>query len=782
MLVGNSIQSNSHYKKKRQPYYNDTHPNHPGEVYTKLQYNSIQKPLKVNGREQPTFKGFYNFKDFKKLFTTTTEKLPQNLSKFTFEMLEELGKSEFKKSKPLEIYENIIEEFERKVKIDGSFRKKLNIEEGWAGDISRKNLNLPNLPQKGPIRKLVESVFSPIASIINLYKPLVRSKFGKQLFPELHNKLLIEKQHEELIERYKGFIGLSDSIRIWENSYRQFSGNPHWHPGDNFLVPHDVVLGKIKRRRPKSFDPDKGKYSTKSLMLGNRLTSGLIYSVFLATDAYNTTMRFSGKKDESQKQQRSRFAQENARVGLNLYLQSLIFSTFETQMNKNLANALLASGATVALSEAVGRTLVSKPIMPSDKKTLDSMEQEMMSKKGFLPALGRLMTRVKKTEPPKTLAPAMTSNNIFATQKSNLPTTFNSFNSSSKDKPISFTGAAKLPQMFDSANLKKLLDIIEGFDGAQYKYYKETIENGFQMVKKSSSRDISGMKLEDAIEEFSSLPIGDKPTMQAKITQSVFAPVYWLQSAYKSVAKLFKDLNPMAKNIEMQKFIEENHMKEEFQAFRKKHLSLPAWQKSKLDQADKERKILEEFVDNKNKIKEEIQGVKNVLLWLDKQVKANKLNIENLEDKKKIETMLEKAMISSDASKQLEYDGNTLAQLNIHLARAITTIFLVTDAYNLTMQYSNDNKADAKVSARNRAVQEATRISISAYMLGFIHNLLSKACNSSLLGAFGVTAITSITNDTLTRLIVGVPLTAKSQEELLAKDKKKADKKRDIKK
>ncbi|CDC18172.1 unknown [Clostridium sp. CAG:306] len=136
----------------------------------------------------------------------------------------------------------------------------------------------------------------------------------------------------------------------------------------------------------------------------------------------------------------------------------------------------------------------------------------------------------------------------------------------------------------------------------------------------------------------------------------------------------------------------------------------------------------------------------------------------------------------ADGAKQLEYDGNTFAQANINLSRAITTLFLVTDAYNLTMQYSNDNKKDANKSAKNRAAQEISRISVSAYIMAFVHNLLSKLCNSSLGGAFTLTALTSSINDSLSRKVVGVPLTAKTQEQLEAIDAKNSKSKSPIKK
>jgi hypothetical protein len=98
------------------------------------------------------------------------------------------------------------------------------------------------------------------------------------------------------------------------------------------------------------------------------------------------------------------------------------------------------------------------------------------------------------------------------------------------------------------------------------------------------------------------------------------------------------------------------------------------------------------------------------------------------------------------------------------------------------MQYSDDNRKDAGKSAKNRAAQEISRISVSAYILAFVHNLLSKLCNSSLAGAFTLTAVTSTINDSISRKVVGVPLTAKTQEELQKIDVNNAKSKSPIRK
>lgn len=700
----------------------------------------------INQPSKVSFEGFSNLNVVKKLFTTTTNKIPQSLSKFTFETISKLSEKQHAS------YSKITNEFVQTVQTDWKFRQKLGLSLDWGKKISLNNL--PDMPTPGPVTQFLKTLVSPITWVFDFYKPLVRTKLGKQLFPKLNAKLALDAKHDKLFAQYKGFIGLTKSIKIWENGYRQFSGNGYWVDNKEFLIPEDVLINKIRRRRPKAFDPEKGKYSTKSLMLGNRLISGMIYAVFLSTDAFNTTFKFSKDKSEAVKQQKSRFSQENARIGLNLYLQNIIFSTFEQQMNKSLFNALFASGATVAMSEIVGRQLVSKPIMPSNKATLDRLDDEMLNKEGVLPAIGRLMTRVKK---PQEHCPHHTQPSMTAQLKPQIKS-FGEFGSLTKSKnTTTFTGMAKVAQTFDSKVLGKMLKIVEDFDPKQYEYYKETIEKGFKLA------GVQASNLDEAMVKFNRLPVGENATTQAKVLDSVFTPVKWVKGMFKSIGKSFK--TPALKRQELADFVNKNGLKEEFKEFLNQRLELPVWQKSQLNHTEKQAKILEEFVGGKQKIKEEIQGVKNVLLWLDKQIKANKIDLNHLSEKEKkaIHESLEKSIISNDGAKHLEYDGNTLSQLNIHTARLITTIFLVTDAYNLTMQYSNDNKKEAIKSAKDRTIQEATRISLSAYMLGFTHNLLSKFCNSSLLGAFTTTAVTSLTNDTLTRVLVGKPLTPQTK-------------------
>ena len=216
----------------------------------------------------------------------------------------------------------------------------------------------------------------------------------------------------------------------------------------------------------------------------------------------------------------------------------------------------------------------------------------------------------------------------------------------------------------------------------------------------------------------------------------------------------------------------------EYEQFSKKMNLSRLWRASSFDEKTKNTKILSEFLEAIEKDDEEIDGVKNILLYLDKHLKTKNISPENTEAAKKV---LYDNFMKTDGASHLEYDGNTFAMMNINLSRAITTLFLVVDAYNLSMQYSNNDKNVAINNGKSRALQEASRITVSAYMLAFVHNLLSKFCNSSLFGAFTTTALTSSINDTLARKAVGVPIGTKTYEELAEIDKQNAKSKSPLK-
>ncbi len=753
--------------------------------------NHIITPLTENSAATISFKGL-NFLNPNKYII---KRIPKGLTKKVFQSLKEVSSQQF------EYYSKIREEYVNLIKTDKEFRNKYGFSEDAAEKISCENLYY--IPQKELAGKLLSNVVKPFTSLYHGVKKLFASKNAH------YNQR--NKEYERVINNFSSLEGLINSHEIWENGYRSLSGHGKWTDTSDFLIPEDVLLSKIKRRRNKVVDPDKGKYSTTSLMLGNRFISGLVYAYFLGTDAYNTTMRFSNNKDEASIQRKSRIAQEFSRIGLNMYIQNLLFGTFETAVNKSLSTALFVSGSTVAFSEILGRKLVGKPIMPSDKETLDKLEKEMEAKKGVLPAVGRLLTRVKTN---RTTLP-----NSYKYTKANT-TAFSQF--SKNNSTPSFKGLYSSTRLFEKKSLIELLNIIKQADEKQFEYIKINL---IKSVKKSDefaeilksiknsdpNNDLLKLKeinldnkenIEKAFnlitnsELLKELPLGTKKNFHGQVIKSVLMPLHFLKNSAQSIKNFAANIyyrfssNQLSANLsKMEKTLSNPKFKEakDFKDFYEKRLQLKAWSESNFSDAEKKVRIFEEFMKILSKETEEIEGLKNIILWIDKQIAKAGIKVQedgklSAKDLEKLRKIMQDSVMKADSAKHVEYDGNKVTQTNINLARAITTLFLVTDAYNLTMQYSNDNKKEANISAKNRAAQEISRICFSAYILAFVHNLLSKLCNSSLAGAFSLTAITSILNDSVSRSIVGVPLKAKNQQELKEIDIKNAKSKSPIKK
>lgn len=824
MIKIGQIDTRHQYRLKRNDNHND---GWQGSLLSDKKYSdtvitkNIQKPLNGDMRSQLSFKGFYN-PFVGNILKPSIKLVPKNLQKKVFESLSRISDEQ------LESYVKIKNEFVDYIIKNESFRKRNGISDELLKQLqSKENDVLIYIPQKTVPVKFFNQLISPFTALYRSAEKLVLPK----------NSPLLQKRKEEerILKNYAAFEGLLKSHEIWENGYRKMTGHAKLTADSEFLIPNDVLDSKINRRRNKVVDPNKGKYSSNSLMIGNRLISGIIYSYFLGTDAYNTTMRYSNNKQEAAVQRKSRVAQEFSRIGMNMYIQNLLFGTFETAVNRSLSTAMFVSGSTVAFSEILGRKLVGRPIVPSTKEKLDKMEEEMYNKKGLLPSIGRLLTSVKKKEAVKSLNSNKVTGMFYDKTAAN-KALFSSFASGSADKAsqkeLSFKGSAPLEKIFksdkviDKELLKEIYHVVKQADSKKAEAVKETVmqavkkaryfykrEDSGKVVKATVINDFEAAKskkenviktpssFEDLIEnvEITSIPIGKQDTFLGKLVSSILVPVKFVKNIFKSLYSITRKAitavtgtknNPLQQEFEnLKKATDAKSQKrlQKFMEFYKHRLELEAWAKSPFSDNEKLLKIFAEFKSIKNKHKEDIEGVKNILLWLDKQFAKEGITVKEGQtltetQRKRVKEILMESVLKADGEKQLEYDGNTLAQTNINLSRAITTLFLVTDAYNLTMQYSNDNKKESAKSAKNRTAQEVSRIGVSAYIMAFVHNLLSKLCNSSLGGAFTLTAITSTINDSISREVVGVPLTAKSQEELEKLDKKNMESKSPIKK
>lgn len=707
-----------------------------------------------------------NYSRFAKIFGSVSEEIPKQYHKAALDAISTFSK------KQGEFYSNVIKDFTKHVKDNEDFQRRFKISPQIVEEIDITQLY--TLPKASVLKRFVTSALSPITSLRKLYIPIFDNSFGKRIAPKLYNYIQKNKAYDELAAKYRSFEGICDSVRIWESKLRKDLKYTPQNGNEKLIIPQDILVDKIIRRRLKSVNPDKGQYSTKHVALGTRFVTGSIYAYYLSNDSYNITMRLSGNKEEAGRERNLRAAQEGSRIVFNLGLQQILMGTFEKFNNKSIINALLISGATVALSEIFGRMLVGKPFTPSNKEQLDKMEKDFRQKEGILARLGRFMAGLKSSDkkPKNEIHPFSYNKNIFAPKTQLILTKPEDLKNSFTAAP-SF-GSKKIIKTLAAKELEGFMNVLQKCDEVQYNFFRSKILSYFKKLKEFNGHNLNSMSFEDAIKTMDKIPVGESESLVHKTLDSIFL--------ITKIKKLIKKITNKHSATSFEQ-IKEKSLLHAFEEYKREKLKTSLWKNSGLSSAQKEERLAKDFLDSKEKENEEINGVKNMLLWCQKFCKSKKINLANLKDEdiKKLQAKLSSIMLKSDASKEVEYDANFLAQLNMHFSRLITTIFLVVDSYNLTMQYSN-NKDSALGQAGSRAAQEGSRIGVGAYMMSIFHTMFKQIYNSTLAGALSVTAFTATFNDALARWVIGIPITPKNREQLVKMDEENSKSKNPAKK
>lgn len=734
------------------------------------------KPLE-RGLNQPKPGGFVVFKGMpvrttlNKLFKPVSEDVSSITKDTALRIVRSLDSS-------LESsYTEYITDFIQEVTKNPKFREFINISDDAAKSLSEDSLL--SLPKMNFVHRLAETVISPVTG---LTKAIYRFTFKNT------DAVKEAKRLENIEKNYQKALDLFDNAEFYEKRFRASHKITPRNPEEEFLIPEEELKDKLTRRCFKSFNPKMGQYSTKVLGPGNRIISGLIGASYLSNDAYNTTMHLTGERDKSVKERRSRFFQETTRIALSAYLMGIGLSLFKKSADRSMLAALGVTGAVTFLSEVMGRKLVGKAVLPSDKETLDKMEEKRKTAKGILPAIGRFITGEKVEKLYNNTIRKITLSSTQINKRFDTNTTFLNFTRNSKT--ISFTGGIplKVNNTFNSKELGHLIELMDNINPEMGKHTREIIEKGLKKVGKFANKDISNMSFDQAIKELKEVPVGSKGTTAQMISKTLGAPYHWIKGWIKGL----KDLIVSSKN-KLNKVTDDElldnvkkrlkpEMKDKFEEFANIRRAMPYWQKSKLSEKQKEVALIKEFLkNNTTNLDEEIEGTKNTLLWLRKTFDyTTKKNI-SLEDFIKdikqggtkyskeldaIKGKIEAQKLKAFSQGNTEYNTSKFSVINVNVARGITTGFLVTDAYNLTMQHSNNNSAESITNGKKRAIQEAARITVSAYIMNFFHTWWSKFINASLLGAFTTTAVTSNLNEISSRGVVGIPITPKTQEEL----------------
>ena len=112
-----------------------------------------------------------------------------------------------------------------------------------------------------------------------------------------------------------------------------------------------------------------------------------------------------------------------------------------------------------------------------------------------------------------------------------------------------------------------------------------------------------------------------------------------------------------------------------------------------------------------------------------------------------------------------------LSELAKYSTTAATAWFLIADNYNMVMLKSNgENKKEAGLKAKERALQETSRLFYSQLLINLFNSTFRNLYNSSLFGAQVVNTISTSLGEYWNRKSIGVPVTQCTRDEILQQD------------
>lgn len=737
-----------------------------------------KKPLKEGVSTQTTFKGFFMGKN-----TSSSPKIIH--SKILSKSLDIIKKVSPKQH---EACEKTINEFTTTLKTNEKFRKKLGFSEFQSKSMSTKSLW--EIPEESLLKRFAVAVVSPVVSLgKKVFRLVFDNEFGKKNFSKIHNNIQETKKLDKIVNEYKNVTGLFNSVEKWENGYRARFGFDNIKSGDEILTPEEDLQKSLRKRAFDSINPNISNYSAKSLSAGNRIASGIVGSAFYGIDAYNTTMKLSDNKDVSAKEGKVKFTQQIIRISLASYFTATAFGVFKKQTNKSMPIALGVAGAMVVASELLGRMLVGNPILPTNKRKLEEINERNKHSDNLVLKFGRILSGESKTD--KKTIETNKNEKIILNDKYIKNRYKSKIFGNEPTKNVGFKGIS--PKKYKEGELVKILKVLKEIDKELGEYYEKNIVQN--LIKKNLlPKEAIEKPFDKAVAGMREIEVGDYSSKWQRTKKSLAAPIMWVKNivikGFNLLKKVFngKETTPKVEN-NIQK-IKNSGLENTYNLALEKFKKTGTFtQKSKFTDEQKVESFATSFLHHNEKgFNDEIQGIQNSLEWLKKNLKIDKKDNSDVDtlvtkildnkDKPEVQKHLQninknmnKMSFTAYAKDYADYDTSKYAVANNYTARLLSTTFLVFDAYNLTMLHSNDKKKSID-NGSQYASQEITRTAMSSYIINITNTVFQSFYNSSLSGALALTAASSASIAVLSRFAVGNSITPQSHENLITQEEK----------
>lgn len=489
----------------------------------------------------------------------------------------------------------------------------------------------------------------------------------------------------------------------------------------------------------KRLSPSISNYSSITDRTMTRLVSGVVPAFFLANDAYNLSVYMNKNQTDAKEQKRKRFNQEIIRVALTAWSTFVVMNIFAKKSNSSMAMSTTLTSIMVVVSEMLGRYMAGNPIFPVT---------EAQAKKYAAKAKGKFNQSQNNDKADETSKNSSTKNakeSDFSSKKqSNEPAPPPKHGILTLSNALNLIGGLIVfGFVVDKIKgIKKVSESLKRISASYDKYLtKDFIIDRKEFDKITEKLEQSGFnEIAEQYRKIASDQKGDKLNLgrvNSPLKRGIvhFGLVFPLRYAWGTIMLPYEDfVKPTAQLL----------IKKTQQLFGK---------------------TVEADVKPKKKKPDDKQMLINSIGFIRKIMDKNET-----EFKDKINESL---FSSLDNVYKANYSNAELGSMFKIMHSAITSLFLVSDNYNVVMVDSNgEDKELASQKAKERTVQRAVRLIYGAFLIKLFNTAFTGPYNSSLLAAQSINAAQAVLTESLERSSVGLPIGESTKEDMIKKEKK----------
>ncbi|MBR6163958.1 hypothetical protein IKQ26_08750 [bacterium] len=565
----------------------------------------------------------------------------------------------------------------------------------------------------------------------------------------------------------------------------------------------EEVAQELFKKSNKFFNTATGNYNTAYERPLNRIVTGLIPATFLANDAYNLAIMCGDNKDKADKEANSRKKQEISRVLLNAYIQLVTLGTFTKLINSNAVASAMISAGTVLVAETFGRLANNRPIFFLTKekavefnKKLEDKEKNKSERKSFIFNLFRknkkedenkvkntnTVTHVKSADV-KEKRSFKADNKPEKPEKKEEKKTVVTFDTLKKIVVGLSLGGIALAFLKNSTALEKIkpYKALKNSIKSVGDFFTNNVYN--KLCKKDFKVDVNDFnKTMNKLEEVG-LPniaqtykdiAGDLTGKSEIILKNGNKVLQTTTKAEPYVNALLQPFKFLISVVTLPYRIIRGVIKASTNGIETK---LANGEKvSSLSKAVN-KAVTEVFGASKPK---KPQTLNDIFAYSIPNLIKKAQNVEsgaltNQQFKDFVQTSIQRSFNNISQSKT---SNTELAMITKLASSTVTSAFLIADNYNMVMLKSNgEDKENALQKAKERLVQRISGIFYQTLFMKWFNSTFQATYHKSLLGMSAVCGSNTLATEFFTRKSIGMPITRKSLDELIALDEKNLNRK-----